>query len=115
MVSRRALRPPYDECYDEDLDNYIDIILAGDEEAARSITFVEVPGLTGGYDAFYNPGGPGRTPFEGVTYTEPGPSDLEPVIIALDDPMRVTYDPDGPPAAEEILTLEVDGAMRQYR
>ncbi len=28
-------------------------------------------------------------PFEGVRYTAPGPPDLEPVIMALDDPMRV--------------------------
>jgi hypothetical protein len=31
----------YDDCYQEDRDNYIDIILSGDEAAARSITFVE--------------------------------------------------------------------------
>jgi len=79
----------YDDCYVEDVDNYIDIILVGDEEAARNITFVEIPSLEGGYSAFYNPGGPGPEPFEGVRYTAPGPPDLEPVIIALDDPMRV--------------------------
>lgn len=83
----------FDECYDEDLDNYIDVIIVGDEEAARNITHIEIPSIEGGYSPFYNPGGPGRTPFEGVTYTQPGPSDLEPVIIALDDPMRVTYKP----------------------
>jgi len=79
----------YDDCYVEDVDNYIDIILVGDEEAARNITFVEIPSLEGGYSAFYNPGGPGPEPFEGVRYTAPGPPDLEPVIIALDDSMRV--------------------------
>jgi hypothetical protein len=79
----------YDDCYREDRDNYIDIILEGDEEAARNVTFVEIPSLEGGYRAFYNPGGPGPEPFEGVRYTAPGPPDLEPVIIALDDPMRV--------------------------
>ena len=79
----------YDGCYAEDRDNYIDIILVGDEEAARNITFVEIPSLEGGYSAFYNPGGPGPEPFEGVRYTAPGPPDMEPVIIALDDPMRV--------------------------
>ncbi len=79
----------YDDCYAEDRDNYIDIILVGDEEAARNVTFVEIPALEGGYRAFYNPGGPGPEPFEGVRYTAPGPPDLEPVIIALDDPMRV--------------------------
>jgi hypothetical protein len=79
----------YDDCYSEDRDNYIDIILVGDEEAARNVTFVEIPALEGGYSPFYNPGGPGPEPFEGVRYTAPGPPDLEPVIIALDDPMRV--------------------------
>ncbi|MEO0322775.1 MAG: immunoglobulin-like domain-containing protein [Myxococcota bacterium] len=106
---------PYDACYDEDLDNYIDIILAGDEAAARSLTHVEVPSLEGGYDAFYNPGGPGRTPFEGVTYTEPGPADLEPVIIALDDPMRVSYDPESDDVPDEgVMTLDVDGVQREF-
>lgn len=79
----------YDDCYVEDRDNYIDIILVGDEAAARNILFVEIPSLAGGYGAFYNPGGPGPEPTEGVIYTAPGPADLEPVIIALDDPMRV--------------------------
>jgi hypothetical protein len=79
----------YDDCYSEDRDNYIDIILEGDEEAARNVTFVEIPSLEGGYRAFYNPGGPGPEPFEGVRYTAPGPPDMEPVIMALDDPMRV--------------------------
>lgn len=79
----------YDDCYDEDRDNYIDIILEGDEAAARNITHLEIPSLAGGYDAFYNPGGPGTTPFAGVNYSAPGPPDLEPVIMALDDPWRV--------------------------
>lgn len=79
----------YDDCYTEDRDNYIDIILVGDEAAARNVTFVEIPALEGGYRAFYNPGGPGPEPFEGVRYTAPGPPDMEPVILALDDPMRV--------------------------
>ena len=70
--------------------NYIDIILVGDEDAARNITFLEIPSLEEGYDALYNPGGPGTTPFSGVSYSQPGPRDLEPVIIALDDPMRVS-------------------------
>ena len=84
----------YDDCYSEDRDNYIDIILVGDEEAARNVTFVEIPSLEGDYRAFYNPGGPGPEPFEGVRYTAPGPPDMEPVINALDDPMRV--DREGP-------------------
>ena len=83
----------YQDCYSEDRDNYIDIILSGDLDAARSVTHVEIPSLAGGYRAFYNPGGPGPEPFEGIRYTEPGPADLEPVIIAIDDPMRVSRSP----------------------
>ncbi|MBT8198776.1 MAG: phospholipase [Acidimicrobiia bacterium] len=79
----------YDDCYAEDADNYIDIILEGDEAAARSITHIEIP-AEGDYLPFYNPGGPGPTPFPDVRYTAPGPPDLEPVTIALDDPMRVS-------------------------
>ncbi|MDQ1305139.1 MAG: hypothetical protein QG671_3668, partial [Actinomycetota bacterium] len=39
-----------------------------------------------------NPGGPGQTPTPGVRYTAPGPARLQPVTIALDDPMRVSRD-----------------------
>lgn len=81
-----------DDCYQEDRDNYIDIILDGDEAAARSVEAVEIPSLAGGYRAFYNPGGPGPEPFPGVTYTAPGPPDVQPVTMALDDPMRVSRD-----------------------
>lgn len=80
----------YDGCYQEDRDNYIDVILSGDEAAARSITTLEMPGLAGGYQALYNPGGPGPSPFPGVRYTAPSPPLLQPVTIALDDPMRVS-------------------------
>lgn len=81
----------YDECYVEDHDNYIDIILSGDEAAVRQITHVEIPAGEEGYTPFYNPGGPGNNPSPDVRYTAPGPADLEPVIIALDDPLTVTY------------------------
>ncbi|NNK90833.1 MAG: phospholipase [Acidimicrobiia bacterium] len=85
----------YDDCYFEDSDNYIDIILEGDEVAARGLTFVEIPtAAEEGYLSFYNPGGPGPEPFPEVRYAAPGPPDLEPIINALDDPMRVSYDPD---------------------
>ncbi len=80
----------YDDCYVEDHDNYIDIILNGDEAAVRQITHVEIP-ATGEYEPFYNPGGPGNDPTPGVRYTAPGPPDLQPVVIALDNPMVITY------------------------
>ena len=79
----------YDDCYADDRDNYLDVIISGDDAAARSITTLEIPGLDGGYSAFYNPGGPGQTPTPGVRYTAPGPATVQPVIIALDNPMRV--------------------------
>jgi hypothetical protein len=81
----------YDDCYVEDRDNYIDVILKGDEAAMRSLTHLEIP-ATGDYDPLYNPGGPGSHPSEGVRYTAPGPADLEPIILALDDPLTVTYE-----------------------
>jgi len=79
----------YDDCYADDHDNYFDVIISGDDAAARSITTLEIPALSGGYSAFYNPGGPGQTPTPGVRYTAPGPTTLQPVIVALDNPMRV--------------------------
>lgn len=82
----------YDDCYADDRDNYLDIIIVGSDAAARSITDLEIPSLAGGYAAFYNPGGPGQTPTPGVRYTAPGPPRMQPVTIAIDDPMRVTRD-----------------------
>ncbi len=83
---------PYNLAYDEDHDNYIDIILKGDEAAMRLITHIEIP-AGDGYFPFYNPGGPGNNPQDGVLYTLPGPQVLQPVMMALDDPMTVTYAP----------------------
>jgi len=80
----------YDDCYADDRDNYIDIMITGDDAAARSITSLEIPAKAGGYHDLYNPGGPGRTPFSNWTYTAPGPASTTPVTIALDDPMRVS-------------------------
>lgn len=36
---------------------------------------------------------PGPEPLPGVRYSAPGPPDLEPVVIALDDPMRLSRTP----------------------
>lgn len=80
----------YDDCYREDKDNYIDIVLAGQVAAARRITSVEIP-ASSGYSPFYNPGGPGNNPTSGVSYTSPGPSQLQPVWVALGNPMTVTF------------------------
>ena len=40
--------------------------------------------------SFYNPGGPGPESFPDVCDNSPGPRDLEPIINALDNPMRVS-------------------------
>lgn len=83
-------RSSYDDCYREDKDNYIDIVLGGDKKAAAKLREVEIP-ATGGYDPFYNPGGPGNDPTAGVNYTAPGPSQVEPIFYALDDPATVSF------------------------
>lgn len=81
---------PYNDAYIEDHDNQIDIILKGDLEIMRWITDVHIP-AEGLYSPFYNPGGPGNNPTDGVIYSAPGPEQLFPVWITLDDPMTVTY------------------------
>jgi hypothetical protein len=87
----------YDDCYSEDHDNQVDIVLGGDKRAVRRITRVDIPG-SGRYDPLYNPGGPGNDPTPGVRYTAPSPSISQHVINAIDDPMTVTFWPrcDGP-------------------
>jgi hypothetical protein len=82
----------YDDSYVEDHDNQIDIVLDGDDVAVRAITLVEIP-AAGGYDPFFNPGGPGNDPEPGTHYSQPGPATQQPVTIALDDPMTVDWPP----------------------
>jgi hypothetical protein len=80
----------YDLTYIEDHDNQIDIVISGDDAAVRAIRMVEVPS-SDGYNPFYNPGGPGNDPTPGTVYTEPSPLIQQPVTMALDDPMTVTW------------------------
>ena len=82
----------YDDCYAEDHDNQIDIVLAGRQRAMERIRRIQIPG-SGRYDPLYNPGGPGNDPTPGVRYTAPSPRISQRVIDALDDPMTVTYRP----------------------
>ena len=79
----------YDDCYVDDRDNYIDVILDGDRAAVERITTVEIPS-TGAYTPLYNPGGPGNNPAPGVRYSAPSPPISQQVTNALDDPMTVT-------------------------
>ncbi|MDP6890471.1 MAG: hypothetical protein QF471_04010 [Phycisphaerales bacterium] len=85
-----ADQDPWTLAYAEDHDNQIDIILRGDSAAMRTITHVHIP-ASGTYDPFYNPGGPGNDPTPGVTYTQPGPETMQPVLDCLDDPLTVTW------------------------
>lgn len=80
----------YDDTYVEDHDNQIDVILTGDAAAVATITGIQIP-ASGDYSPFYNPGGPGNAPTPGVPYSQPGPALLQPVNVALDDPMTVTW------------------------
>jgi len=80
----------YDQCYTEVRNNYIDIVLDGSLAAARRITTVEIPS-TGRYKPLYNPGGPGNDPAPGVHYSAGSPPISEPVMIALSNPLTVTY------------------------
>jgi len=80
----------YDACYTEVRNNYIDIVLDGSRAAARHITTVEIPS-TGRYKPLYNPGGPGNDPAPGVHYSAPSPPISEHVMIALSNPLTVTY------------------------
>lgn len=82
----------YDACYTEVRNNYIDIVLDGSAAAAQRITTVEIPS-TGRYHPLYNPGGPGNDPAPGVHYTAGSPPISEHVMIALDNPLTVTYRP----------------------
>ncbi len=82
----------YDDCYAEDHDNQIDIVLAGRKRAMERIRRIQILGA-GRYDPLYNPGGPGNDPTPGVRYTAPSPRISQRVLVALDDPMTVTYRP----------------------
>jgi len=88
---------PENDAYVADNNNYIDIVLKGDEAAMRQITFLNIPAsgtnpATGTpYLTLYNPGGPGNNPTPGIFYTQPGPPVHIAVTQALDNPNTVTY------------------------
>ncbi len=64
----------YDHCYFEDSDNYIDIVLEGDEEAARGLTILEIPaGSDDDYLSYYNPAGRGPSRCRACATTSPAP------------------------------------------
>ena len=79
----------YTDCYVDDRDNQIDIVLTGDDDAVRAITAVEIPS-TEGYLPLYNPGGPGNDPTSGVLYAAGTPPISQDVWVTLDNPMTVS-------------------------
>src|SRR5690606_25863096 len=79
-VGQPAQGTPDRAYYVEDHDNYFDVMIKGDEAALRLLETVEIPAdAVAGYSALYNPGGPGRTPQPGVTYTKPALPQLYPI------------------------------------
>ncbi len=78
--------------YVEDHDNYFDIVLKGDEAAIRLLQSVEIPtsGVEG-YSDLYNPGGPGRTPQAGTTYTRPALPQTFRIYLSLDSLGTVSW------------------------
>jgi hypothetical protein len=78
--------------YTEDHDNYIDIVLKGDAAAVARLTTVEIPtGAVAGYNDIYTPGGPGRTPVGGYTYTKPSSAQSFSITVSLDSLGTVSY------------------------
>ena len=67
-------------------------MIAGDDAAVRAIRMVEIPAADG-YSPVLQSGRPGQRPGARTVYTQPGPLTQQPVTIALDDPMTVTYPP----------------------
>ena len=66
-----------DLCYQEDWDNYLDIIIdASSPRAAEAITHIKAYYQNEGYKSVYNPGGPGMVPTPGVRYTTPAPAQV---------------------------------------
>jgi hypothetical protein len=92
--------------YLEDHDNYFDIILSGDAAAVARLATVVIPtSAEDGYSDIYNPGGPGRTPTPGVTYTQPAAAQRFDIDVSLDDLGTVSY------AAQTLASYDADDGL----
>lgn len=92
--------------YQEDHDNYFDIILSGDAAAVARLTTVVIPtSAESGYSDIYNPGGPGRTPVDGVIYTAPAAVQRIGIDVNLDDLGTVSY------ADQALAGYDLDDAL----
>ena len=76
--------------YIEDHDNQIDIVVKGDESIIKNIVSLVIPSI-GKYTQFYNPGGPGPTPFENVKYTIPSEYQVVEIKNNIDNPNSVSW------------------------
>ena len=85
---------PENDAYVEDKDNYYDIILEGDRDAISRLTSVRMPSGDG-YQAVYNPGGPGNAPdapgAAAGPFTVPSQDHTVPITLDLDGAMTSTY------------------------
>ncbi|WP_397475546.1 hypothetical protein [Pusillimonas sp.] len=89
--------------YVEDHDNYFDVVIKGDASAVSLLESVEIPtSRVSGYSDIYNPGGPGRTPQPGTTYTKPALPQVYPIAHSLDQPRTVSY------AAQSLAQYDLD-------
>lgn len=105
-VGPPAPEPPDPAYYAEDHDNYFDIMIKGDKAAVRLLESVEIPTAgVAGYSDIYNPGGPGRTPKAGVTYTSAALPQLYPIAHSLDQPRTVSY------AAQALGQYDLDSDL----
>lgn len=84
-------QPKYNDIYIEDHDNQIDIVVKGDEHIIRNIINLVIPSDDNEYTKFYNPGGPGPTPFSDVVYTMPSEFQVVEIINNLNNPNTVTW------------------------
>ncbi|KAL4437063.1 hypothetical protein ABPG75_004202 [Micractinium tetrahymenae] len=94
MADTGRKQEEYDDCYQEDYDNYLDVIIdASDRWTAALLgsATVEAFRTDEGYAPLYNPGGPGNDPVPGVVYSSPSPHQSVPISLALDDPATITY------------------------
>lgn len=84
-------QPKYNQTYMEDHDNQIDIVLKGDICVIKNIVSLVIPSDGTEYTKFYNPGGPGPTPLENISYTLPSEYQTVNIINNLENPNTVSW------------------------
>lgn len=82
---------PYDDCYYDDRDNIIDVVLVGDKAAVQLITKVKHDPTIEGYTPFFNPGAVGRDGGGSLRYTTGSVAHECEVSQNIDDPQQVNY------------------------